>query len=95
MRDFEVTYDAYAEFQRAMERYWCLRWLRQENRTAVTGAVIRENLVRFADLPLVVRVPSLPVLAPGTVVELTVDDIDFLELTLRCEYRGAPRKAAA
>ena len=27
LRDFELAYDAYAEFQRGMERYWCLRWL--------------------------------------------------------------------
>jgi exoribonuclease-2 len=88
MRDFELTYDAYAEFQRTMERYWCLRWLTQENRNTVAGRVIRDNLVRLEELPLVVRVPSLPVLDPATLVELAVADIDFLELTLRCEFRG-------
>jgi exoribonuclease-2 len=91
MRDFEVTYDAYAEFQRGMERYWCLRWLKQENRATVTATVIRENLVRFSDLPLVARVPSLPALAPGALVELAVDGIDLLELTLHCEYQAAGR----
>jgi exoribonuclease-2 len=88
MRDFEVTYDAYAEFQRTMERYWCLRWLIQENRATVTGSVIRENLVRLDELPLVVRVPSLPALDAGSAVELAVGAIDLLELTLHCEYRA-------
>jgi exoribonuclease-2 len=88
MRDFELTYEAYAEFQRTMERYWCLRWLIQENLGTVAGRVIRENLVRLDELPLVVRVPSLPVLDPGTPVELVVADIDVLELALRCEFRG-------
>jgi len=91
MRDFELTYDAYAEFQRGMERYWCLRWLQQENRPTVTASVIRENLLRFSELPLVARVPSLPALAPGTTVRLGVDGIDLLELTFHCEYQGEAR----
>ena len=95
MRDFEVTYEAYAEFQRSMERYWCLRWLKQEQRATVVGSVIRENLVRLSELPLVVRVPSLPTLAPGSVVELAVGSLDFLELTLHFEYRGELDAAAA
>ena len=87
MRDFEVAYEAYAEFQRGMERYWCLRWLVQENVSAVAATVIRESLARFDELPLVARVPSLPALDPGTRVELGVAGIDLLDLTLRCEYR--------
>ena len=90
MRDFELAYEAYGEFQRQMERYWCLRWLQQEQRATVAGTVIRENLVRFTELPLVVRVPSLPALAPGSPVELAVEGIDLLDLTLHCEFKGRP-----
>jgi exoribonuclease-2 len=89
MRDFEVAYEAYGEFQRDMERYWSLRWLEQEGVDTACATVLREGLARFDELPLVVRVPSLPVLAPGTRVELAVSDLDLLELSLRCEYRRA------
>ena len=87
MRDFELTYDAYAEFQRTMERYWCLRWIVQEQRELLAGRVLRENLVRLDALPLVLRVPSLPSMTPGAAVELSVIGIDLLDLSLRCDYR--------
>lgn len=87
MRDFESAYEAYAEFQRNMERYWSLRWLLQENVESVYATVLRESVARFDELPLVARVPSLPALAPGVRVELAVSGIDLLELTLRCDYR--------
>ena len=87
MRDFELAHDAYSEFQRHMERYWCLRWLTQEARTTATATVIRENLVRFDELPLVARVPSVPDLAPDAVVELALSEIDLVELTLHCEFK--------
>ena len=87
MRDFESAHEAYGEFQRQMERYWCLRWLTQEGVSTVTATVIRESLARFDELPLVARVPSLPALGPGVRVELAVADLDLLELTLRCEFR--------
>ncbi|MGH7291366.1 MAG: ribonuclease catalytic domain-containing protein, partial [Myxococcota bacterium] len=60
LRAFEVTAARYDEHQRAMEQYWCLRWLEQEQLHEAEAVVLRENLVRFATLPLVVRVPSLP-----------------------------------
>ncbi|MGH8648267.1 MAG: ribonuclease catalytic domain-containing protein, partial [Burkholderiales bacterium] len=87
MRDFESAHEAYGEFQRQMERYWCLRWLIQEGAETVGATVIRESLARFDELPLTARVPSLPPLDPGSRVELAVTGIDLLELTLHCEYR--------
>jgi len=88
LRDFELAYESYAEFQRNMERYWCLRWLIQEGSVTVEADVLREELVRIDRIPLVVRVPSLPPLAAGKRVELAISDIDLLELSLHCEFKG-------
>jgi len=87
LRAFEVTYARYDDHQRAMESYWSLRWLLQENVQAPAGVVLRENLVRLEGLPLVVRVPSAPELGPGTRVRLEVKSIDLLERSLGCVYR--------
>ena len=86
LRAFEVTYARYDEHQRAMESYWCLRWLEQESVPSVTAVVLRENLVRFEALPLVMRIASLPVLEPGARVRLAVGAIDFLERSVACTY---------
>ena len=89
MREFDSAYDAYAEFQRSMERYWCLRWLLQEGVTTVEATVLRENLCRFDALPLVARVASLPTTASGSRVLLEISRIDLLDLTFHCEFKGA------
>jgi exoribonuclease II len=86
LRDFELTYAAYAEFQRGMERYWCLRWLRQQSETTPSARVLRESLVRFERLPLVLRVPSLPTLDRGTRVRLSIEKIDLLDAECNARY---------
>jgi exoribonuclease-2 len=86
MRDFELTYAAYAEFQRGMERYWCLRWLLQQAGSEVLARVLRESLVRLDNIPLVARVPSLPELPRGAHVRLAIEGIDLLEAELRLRY---------
>jgi len=95
MRDFEVAYDVYNEYQRTMERYWSLRWLAQEQLTAVTGTVLmRENLVRLDAVPLVQKVPSLPAtVTPGQRVELGVGAIDLLDLGLELAFKAVLEEA--
>ena len=96
LRDFELAYEIYADFQRQMERYWCLRWIVQEQAETLTARVIRESLVRLERLPLVLRVASVPELPAGTRVELAVGAVDLIELSLACEFRQrlAPAQAA-
>lgn len=86
MRDFDLTYAAYAEFQRGMERYWCLRWLRQQGLTEIGATVRRETLVKLDHLPLLQRVPSLPELPPGQRVRLAIGEMDELTLDLDCRH---------
>jgi exoribonuclease-2 len=86
MRDFDTMYGIYNDFQRSMERYWCLRWLQQENIEQVEAIVLRENLVKPDNIPLVFKVPSLPESPAGTRVRLAVVAIDLLDLNLQTRY---------
>ena len=87
--DFDATYSAYAEFQRQMEFFWCLRWLQQENIAETTAFVLRENLVRFEHAPIVTRIADLPPTAPGAQVRVAIIAIDLFAATLECRYAGS------
>jgi exoribonuclease-2 len=86
LRDFELTYAAYAEFQRGMERYWCLRWLAQEGELSPEAVVLKESLVRCERVPLVLRVPSLTTQERGARVRLAIESIDLLEAEARARF---------
>ena len=86
VQNFEATYEAYGEFQRGMERYWCLRWLLQENIQTMTAQVLKENLVKLDRLPLIARVTPFPEMAPETSIEIEISQIDLLELTFNARF---------
>lgn len=86
--DFDTTYAAYADFQRQMEFFWCLRWLQQEKVDETTAFVLRENLVRFERVPIVTRVADCAA-APGAHVRIAIGAIDLYALTLECRHAGA------
>ncbi len=86
LRDFELTYAAYAEFQRGMERYWCLRWLLQEDEKEPSAVVLKESLVRLERIPLVLRVMGLPTQERGARLRLAIENVDLLEAEARARF---------
>jgi exoribonuclease-2 len=87
-RDFEDAYDAYAEHQRLLERYWCLRYLMQEAIESADAVVIRDELVRIEGLPLVCRAIGLPAASAGEKVRVAFGEIDLWEANVLCRYAG-------
>lgn len=79
---FEAAYAAYAEHQAIMERYWCLRWIRQEDVRVTDALVTRDEWARLADIPLQLRLPGLPSLARGTRIEIELLGQDELDLSV-------------
>ena len=87
-RDFEAAYEAYAEHQRHLERYWCLRYLVQEGIGEAEAAVIRDDLVRIDGMPLVCRAIGLPPAAPGERLRVAFGEPDLWEATVLARYAG-------
>ena len=87
VRDFDLAYAAYAEFQRGMERYWSLRWLQQEDCKEIDATMRRDGVARLDGLPIMQRVPSAPELPPGARIRLSIERIDLLTLELGCRWQ--------
>jgi exoribonuclease-2 len=77
---FDGAYSAYADFQSTMERYWCLRWLAQEDARQVDAVVLKEEILRLVDIPLVIKLPGMGQVARGAQVRLDLlrwDEVDL------------------
>ena len=88
MRDFDVTYNAYLAFQDRMERYWCLRWLEQEQVSEIDAVVLRDGAtVRFDGLPFfsknVIGLPGWLLVARS---RLLLGTIDYLGLEIEARF---------
>jgi exoribonuclease-2 len=79
---FDAAYSAYADHQSTMERYWCLRWLAQENMRQVDAVVLKDEVLRLVDIPLVIRLPGMPQTARGAQVKLDLLRWDELDLSV-------------
>ncbi|MEN3363709.1 MAG: exoribonuclease [Burkholderiales bacterium] len=79
---FDAAYASYADFQSNMERFWCLRWLTQENARQVDAVVLKDEVLRLVDIPLIIRLPGMPQAARGTQVRLDLIRWDEIDLTI-------------
>ena len=87
-RDFETAYEAYAEHQRHLERYWCLRYLMQEGIASADAVVLRDELVRIDGMPLVCRAIGMPAVVPGDRVRVDFGEIDLWEANVLARFAG-------
>jgi exoribonuclease II len=99
--NFDAAYTAYNGFQNAIERYWTLRWLQQNEVGELEAVVMKEGLVRAETLPLVFRVPGTESLARGTRIRARIEGCDlltldvFARLAARLDTPASPAAEAA
>ena len=87
---FDSAYSGYADFQSGMERYWCLRWLAQEEARQVDAVVLKDEILRLVDIPLVIRLPGMPQVARGLQVKLDLLRWDEVDLTVEARLLDIP-----
>jgi exoribonuclease-2 len=77
---FDAAYTAYNSYQASIERYWTLRHLQQNGTTELRATVVKDDLVRADELPLVLSAVGVQGLARGAAVRIKLGEID--EITL-------------
>ena len=77
---FDAAYFAYNDYQRAIERFWILKYVQQQGITEIEATVFKDNMVRADDLPLVLPVMGGQNLPRHARVLVKLGDID--EVTL-------------
>jgi exoribonuclease-2 len=80
--DFEACYSAYGEYQDRLEKYWCLRWVAQDEvPKQVFVRHLKEGMSRVEPVPLHLPVPELASHPRMTRAEVNIADVDLLQLT--------------
>ena len=80
--DFEACYSAYGEYQDRLEKYWCLRWIAQDELPKqIFVRHLKEGMSRVEPIPLHLPIPELATHPRMTRAEVSIADIDLLQLT--------------
>ncbi|WP_395667881.1 ribonuclease catalytic domain-containing protein [Rhodoferax sp.] len=80
---FDAAYSAYNGYQSAMERFWTLRYLQQLGCTELTASVVKDNLVRAEDIPLVLQVVGTQGLPRNARVRVKLGAMDLITLDVQ------------
>lgn len=80
--DFEACYQAYGEYQDRLEKYWCLRWILQDEQSkSVFVRHLKEGMSRVEPIPLHLPIPELANHPRMTRAEVSVSQVDLLQLS--------------
>jgi exoribonuclease-2 len=90
---FDAAYTAYNDHQQNMERYWCLRWLGQQDASQVEAVVLKDDVLRLVDIPLIIRLPGMPAVARGAQVKLDILRWDEVDLSIEARLLEIPAAA--
>jgi exoribonuclease-2 len=90
---FDAAYAAYNDHQQNMERYWCLRWLGQEEARQVEAVVLKDEVLRLVEIPLIIRLPGMPAVARGAQVKLAILRWDEVDLSIEARLLEMPAAA--
>ena len=92
---FDAAYAAYNGFQSAIERYWTLRHLMQNEVHELDASVMKDGLVRADTLPLVFRAVGADTLPRGAHVRVRVGGTDLLTLDVHASVVARLEEASA
>ncbi len=98
--DFEACYQAYGEYQDRLEKYWCLRWISQDEQPkSVFVRHLKEGMSRVEPIPLHLPIPELASHPRMTRAQVSISDVDLLQLSaqvrvLHVETPPAPESDA-
>lgn len=79
---FDAAYFAYNDYQRAMERFWTLKYVQQNGITEIEATVFKDNMVRADNLPLVLPVVGAAGLPRNARVRVKLGEIDEITLDI-------------
>jgi exoribonuclease II len=92
---FDAAYSAYNGYQSAIERYWTLKYLAQNDIQELDAAVMAGGLVRADTLPLVFRAIGADNLPRNARVRIKINGCDLLTLDVHASVLARIDEAAA